>query len=230
MDTLKHRLRGYELLAGNGLEIGALHQPAPVPAGCTLDYCDAISREDAIKLFPELNSSDLVEVKYICDLDKEQLLPFDRNSFDFVIFNHVIEHIANPIKSIEEIFRITRPEGFVVISAPDKRYIFDKNRCVTSFDHLFEEYKQAVKEVTEGHYVDFLRGVCPEVFDQNDGELRRILGNVRQRREHAHVWTSEMFKEFLDLSFEILDIRGRCLYESTGDDNKFEYFAVFKKL
>jgi hypothetical protein len=58
------------------LEIGALHQPASVPPGCTVDYCDAISRDDSIELFPELDSSDLVEVRYIWDLDKEPHLPF----------------------------------------------------------------------------------------------------------------------------------------------------------
>ena len=59
------------------------------------------------------------------------------NTFDFVILNHVIEHVANPINAIKEIFRVTR--GLVVISAPDKHFTFDKQRQLTPFDHLMTE-------------------------------------------------------------------------------------------
>ena len=229
MSNLKHRLDGYELLKGNGLEIGALNQPAAIPPRCKIDYCDALPKEEAIKLFPELNVNDLVDVKYVCDLDKKGLSTFDENTFDFVILNHVIEHVANPINVIEELFRITLDGGFVIISAPDKNYTFDKNRLLTPFSHLLEESGNNVTEVTDEHYIDFLRGVHPEVFHRSQEEIRRSIDNVKRRREHAHVWNSETFKEFLVMSLDMLNIKAACLFESTGEENHVEYFSVWKK-
>jgi len=94
---LNHRQKGYNFLSGHGLEIGAFHQSAAIPKCCTIEYCDAHSKEEAAKLFPELNLDDLVEVDHICDLDKEGLSIFESERFDFVIFNHVIDQYAKPV-------------------------------------------------------------------------------------------------------------------------------------
>lgn len=55
---LIHRQKGYNLLAGQGLEINAFNQPATVPPHCTIEYCDAQSMEKAICYFLELNIDD----------------------------------------------------------------------------------------------------------------------------------------------------------------------------
>jgi SAM-dependent methyltransferase len=39
-------------------------------------------------------------------------------SYDLVICNHVIEHVANDRKGLRELMRITRPGGFVQITVP----------------------------------------------------------------------------------------------------------------
>ncbi|MCB0785280.1 MAG: hypothetical protein KDC02_13865, partial [Flavobacteriales bacterium] len=52
---------GWALLSGHGLEVGALHEPAPLPVACTVEYVDAISREEAARLFPEIEAERLVE-------------------------------------------------------------------------------------------------------------------------------------------------------------------------
>ncbi|MBI2106991.1 class I SAM-dependent methyltransferase [Candidatus Woesearchaeota archaeon] len=52
----------------------------------------------------------------------EEKLPFQDNFFDYVVCLDVIEHVFDPIKLIEEIFRVTKKEGFVIISTPNIRY------------------------------------------------------------------------------------------------------------
>jgi len=229
MSHLTHRQAGYDLLTGHGLEIGAFHQPAVIPAHCTIEYCDAQSKQEAIKLFPELNINDLVDVHYICDLDKEGLSLFESEHFDFVVFNHVIEHVANPIKVISELFRITKSGGHVVISAPDKKFTFDRHRALTSFAHLKEEYEKNVTQVTDAHYIDFLQNVHPEVFQLSPEKQQARLDSVKNRREHAHVWDSNTFSEFMLNAIELLQLKTTCVFVSVGENNQFEYFSVWQK-
>lgn len=226
---LIHRKKGYQFLQGQGLEIGALHQPATIPKNCTIKYCDVCSREEAILHFPELKLSDLVKVDFICDLDTQGLTVFSTEQFDFVIFNHVIEHIANPIKIISELFRILKSQGHLVISAPDKNFTYDKNRNLTPFSHLVAEYQNKVIEVTDDHYLDFLRAVYPQLFNPEAKEIQTWLAQVKQRREHAHVWDSPAFAEFMLNSLELLNIKATCVFKHLGKKNKFEYFSVWQK-
>ena len=230
MAESEFRFKGYELLKGQGIEIGALNQAARIPSDCSVKYCDANSREEIISFFPELKIEDLVSVDYLCDLDREGLYLFDNNLFDFVIFNHVIEHVANPIKAVKEIFRIAKNEGLLVISAPDKDYTFDKQRALTPFEHILDDFENDADEASDEHYVDFLKAVHPEVFELSQEKIRERINFVKLRREHVHVWDSATFKNFLSRCLDILEIKANLLYESVGDENKIEYFSIWQKL
>jgi SAM-dependent methyltransferase len=227
---LTHRENGYCLLSGNGLEIGAFNEPATLPASCSVKYFDAISKEEATKLFPEINPDILVNVDYIGNLDTPGLVDFPDNNFDFVIMNHVIEHLANPIKTIGDLFRILKHGGKVVISAPDKDYTFDKNRKLTSISHLFEEYNNNVTEVSDEHYIDFIKAVHPELMQLSQEDIDIHIQSVKKRKEHAHVWDSESFSEFLKCSLLILKIDAINIYSSFGKENNIECFSVWKKI
>lgn len=229
---LDHRQAGYKLLRHHGLEIGAFHQPAQLSSRCTVEYCDAHSREEMVKFFPELRlpAESLVKVDYICDLDTQGLSIFQPAQFDFVILNHVIEHIANPIKIVAELFRITKSKGHVVISAPDKNFTFDKSRALTTYEHLLKEYQENVTTVTDVHYIDFLWAVRPEAFQESQVEFQRKLNEVKTRREHVHVWDSETFDNFLSQCLKLCKITAKRVFLSRGEQNQFEYFSVWKKL
>jgi len=224
-----HRYQGYQLLSGHGLEIGALHQPSQIPDRCTIEYCDAHTKEELSQHFPELQGITLVDVTHICDLDKQGLSIIEDEMYDFVILKHVIEHVANPIKVIGELFRVTKLGGLVVISAPDKNFTFDEKREITSFTHLLTEYENNITEVTDTHYLDFLRHVHPEVFNDSQG-VERHIANVRKRREHAHVWDSQAFQDFLLKSLTLLQIKAVCIFEVSGQQNYCEYFSVWRKI
>ncbi len=45
-------------------------------------------------------------------------LPFDDNSLDFVLNAHVIEHLFDPIKALQEWWRVVRPGGYVFLIVP----------------------------------------------------------------------------------------------------------------
>jgi excinuclease ABC subunit B len=141
MIPIEHRKNGYALLSGDGLEIGALHEPAQLPAVARVRYLDALSEGDAAALFREIPSEKLVKVDVIGDLDGGVLAQFPDGAFDFVVMNHVLEHIANPVKAVRETFRICRAGGIVILAIPDKDYTFDRGRELTTWEHLWSDYE-----------------------------------------------------------------------------------------
>lgn len=228
-DPLAHRQEGYDLLAGRGLEVGAFHHPATLPEGCAVEYCDVCTRAEASERFPELDPGGLVEVDHLCDLDREGLAIFADGAFDFVVCNHVIEHVANPIRTLGEVFRVARPGGLVVLAAPDRRFTFDRDRPLTPFAHLRDEYERGISVVTDEHYLDFLTHVHPEVMSSSPEEIAAHVASVRARREHAHVWDSASFEEFLERALGLLGIRATPLLVRRGDENGYEHFSVWRK-
>lgn len=225
----RYRKKGYQKLTGKGIEVGALHQPAPVPKRCHIQYVDVMSREDAILHFPELDPARIVTVDFVVDIDTQGLFCLEDNSLDFVIFNHVIEHVANPIRSIEELFRVLRPGGMLVISAPDKNFTYDAPRQQTPFTHLRDEYIDGVQVVSDEHYLDFLQAVHPEMLGNSEEQRLKAIAFAKDRRDHVHVWDSTSFRDFLEQSYALLGLNPSCLYETTGEKNHFEYFSVWQK-
>lgn len=51
-------------------------------------------------------------------------MPFKNSSFDKAVASEVLEHLTNDILALEEIFRILKPGGILVISVPSINYPF----------------------------------------------------------------------------------------------------------
>lgn len=226
---MRHRDTGYLLLHGKGLEIGAFLRPAALSADCTVIYADAGSRAELCQNYPELSPKTLAQVDVVLDMDKTGLACFPADTFDFVVMNQVVAHLANPIHALEEVFRVVRPGGLVVVSTHDKMYSFDKKRHSTPFEHLLDEYRQGVDEVADDHFVELLRAFHPRVFYQSDEEIGKVINTFKKRREAAHTWDSDAFCEFLAQAMALLNIQAVKRFESLGLDNKLEYFSVWQK-
>ncbi len=217
-------------LTGHGIEIGALHERATTPTHCKVDYCDAITKEEAIRLFPEIDHSKLLDPDIISDIDMGGLSKIESEKYDFVIFSHVIEHVANPIQALQDLMRILKAGGLFYLACPDKDYTYDKKRNITSWDHLKAEFETNTNFITDEHYLDFLRGVHPEVFTATAEALQQALESVRRRREHAHVWDSKAFDEFLKNALNMLNVKTKNIQKYDGNQTAFEYLILFEKL
>ena len=223
------RQAGYNLLSGKGLELGPFEHPAKLPSGCTVEYCDRISTQEAAKLFPEVNVRTLPNIQHIFDLDVDGLRQFADASYDFFIFTHVIEHLVNPIRALEEIMRVLKPGGKLAIAAPDKDFTFDRERPLSPFDRLRKRYEEKAFQTTPYDYYDVAKYNHPELMSLSPAELEPHLKVFESRREHLSIWTSESFRQFLAASFKLLNVNARPIYEVTGDDNSLEYFAIWEK-
>ena len=81
---------------------------------CVLDVgCGPKKYPGSIGL--DMNPATAADV--ICDLDHGGL-PFRDDSFDQVRAEHVIEHVANVISTMEEFHRVTKPGGTVFVVTP----------------------------------------------------------------------------------------------------------------
>lgn len=110
--------------------------------------------------------SPLADIKAdICDL------PFADASFDWVLCNHVLEHIPNDTKAMEELFRVLKPGGTALLQVPldPKREVTFEDNNVTDkaertkifgqYDHVrvygmdyFEKLRKTGFEVVELQY------------------------------------------------------------------------------
>ena len=82
----------------------------------------------------DLNSP-LADVKAdICDL------PFKDESFDFILCNHVLEHIPDDKKAMEELYRILRPGGTAILQIPQ-----ELDRAETFQDDSITDSKERAK-------------------------------------------------------------------------------------
>ena len=67
-------------------------------------------------------------------------LPFKNNSFDTILCNHVLEHILDDIKAMQELFRVMKPGGMGVFQVPQ-----DIKRDITFEDHTIKDTKEREK-------------------------------------------------------------------------------------
>ena len=51
-----------------------------------------------------------------------------------------MEHCEDPIMTIKTFVRVLRRDGFLFLAVPDKKYTFDKDRNLTSLEHLIRDH------------------------------------------------------------------------------------------
>lgn len=101
--------------------------------------------------------SPLADVKAdICNL------PFENNSFDFILCNHVLEHIPDDKKAMQELYRILKPGGIGIFQIPqdlNRELTFEDDSIVdkTERARIFGQYDHV--RVYGRDYFDKLRAV-----------------------------------------------------------------------
>lgn len=69
-----------------------------------------------LKDFINVDSRKEVKPDIVADLNKR--LPFESNSVDFILTEHVLEHLSNPLYFIEECWRVLKPGASIKIVSP----------------------------------------------------------------------------------------------------------------
>jgi len=212
----------FNYLSGNGIEVGALHSPLEIPSDAKVSYVDRMSVNDLRKQYPELADCELLEVDIIDD--GENLLTIADSSVDFVIANHMIEHCQNPIGTIKQHLRVLKSDGILYMAIPDMRYTFDKDRPLTSLEHLIRDYTDGTDWSKREHFEEWSRLVDKVPENQVVASAKNLINT--DYSIHFHVWTQTEFLELLFyckkhyFNFEIELIQR----------NGIEFIAVLKKI
>lgn len=77
-------------------------------------------------------------------------LPYADNSFDIVHSHHVFEHVADPLLSAKEAYRVLKPGGFILIEVPNQ---FDNIRFWR--DRIFKRIHQRKRDIRSIHHLSF---------------------------------------------------------------------------
>lgn len=130
------------------------------------------------------------------------------NSYDFVLSSHSLEHVANPLKALEEWKRVLKNNGELILILPDKRNTFDINRPYTSLAHLQDDYSKGTTEEDSTHFQETIELCVHDEAAANQGldELRaRVKDNFIHRCVHHHVFSNELISDMLKIAgFEVL--------------------------
>ena len=137
------------------------------------------------KLFRDLKNLDYTTTDLNSPLADIQAdicaLPFNDKSFDVILCNHVLEHIPDDTKAMQELYRVLKPGGWGVFQIPQ-----DLNRDETFEDDSIVDKKERAKIF--GQY-DHVRIYGRDYFDK----LRSIGFTVEEVD-----FTSELSDEEID--------------------------------
>lgn len=108
-------------------------------AGCGTGWFSKAACERGAKVTSiDLGKNLLNEVAKKCDSKRVEgsilELPFKNDFFDVIVCSEVIEHVPNPKKAIQELQRVLKPNGILVLTTPNKFWHF--SLCIANLFNL----------------------------------------------------------------------------------------------
>ena len=129
------------------------------------------------------------------------LSKIDSAKYDFILSSHMLEHTANPLRALSEWTRVLKEVGFLVIILPHKDGTFDRQRPVTTLEHIIEDFEGETQEDDLTHLPEILK-----FHDlQRDLEAETLASfqarsekNFENRCLHQHVFDTNLTVQLLN--------------------------------
>lgn len=135
-----------------------------------------------MKVFEKMHNLEYTSADLESPLAKVKMdvldIPFDRNTFDVVFCNHVMEHVEDDIKAMKEIYRVLKPGGWAIMQSPVYAYLdktledpsitdpSDRERIYGQNDHLRKYGTDYGRRLRKAGFTvredDFLHELDPE--------------------------------------------------------------------
>ncbi|WP_291104530.1 MULTISPECIES: class I SAM-dependent methyltransferase [unclassified Flavobacterium] len=132
--------------------------------------------------------SPLADVKAdICDL------PFEDNSYDIILCNHVLEHIPDDTKAMQELFRVLKPGGMAILQIPQ-----DLSRETTFSDDSITDQKERAEIF--GQY-DHVR-----IYGRDYFEKLRSIGFTVIEEDYTNTIAPELVEKYCLAKGEIIPV------------------------
>lgn len=124
-------------------------------------------------------ATDLDIVK--CNIEQEAL-PFPDNSFHYIIFNEIFEHLRiNPIQTLKEVNRVLHPDGVMVLTTPNLYGVRNVINFLLGkgFDNPYEQFLKLETIQHMGHVREYSIGQVKEFLEKTGYESIAV-----QRKSH----------------------------------------------
>ena len=132
--------------------------------------------------------SPLADVKAdICNL------PFEDNAYDIILCNHVLEHIPDDTKAMQELYRVLKPGGMGIFQIPQ-----DLSRATTFSDDTIADQKERAKIF--GQY-DHVRVYGRDYFDK-----LRSIGFKVVEEDYTNKIAAELVEKYCLAKGEIIPV------------------------
>ena len=213
---------GLHYLRGSGIEIGALNKPATIPKHASIAYVDRSTTKELREIYPELHTVDFVEPDIIDDA--ETLQNIADNTHDFVVSSHVLEHLEDPIRAINNHMRVLKPGGIVYLALPERTRTSDMHREPTSIEHLVKDHHEGPSGSRNKHYCEwayFNEGARGDAAAERAMQLEKLNYSI-----HFHVWS---LIEFLELIALLKREYCPSIKIVLAKDNNNEFLVVLRK-
>jgi len=209
-----------------GIEIGALHNPFPVPETARVSYLDRLGTSELRDEYPELAGHPLVEVNVVDD--GETLAKLEDASLDFVIASHFLEHCEDPIRALKAHLRVLRPGGVLLLALPDRRRGVDRAREPTSLEHLLADHEQGPVRSRSEHYRNWVRLVDLPLGKVEAGQVEGHAAELEGRGYslHFHCWTGGEFEAQLRQIIHRFGLPGAVVAQR---DNHHEFLLAVRR-
>ena len=127
---------------------------------------------------------DIVDAPSVTHLMKHKyVIPEHSERFDIVVSGQTLEHIANPFKIFDELCRVLKPSGIIVIIVPSAGQRHDKKDYFRFMDDAFEgiveESKYEVKVIQD--YID------------------HSAGDFRSQKWKDHVFVGQKLEDYIEV-------------------------------
>ena len=143
------------LLGLKGVEIGGSSFANYGIDAINIDRVDIIKTDINNFYFKDQIMSHVNYIKKVDLISDGDNLPFKDNTLDFVFTSHVLEHFYDPIKTLQEWYRVVKSGGYVFMIIPHKERTFDKDRERTTLNELISRHNQKIKteeQLTDKHH------------------------------------------------------------------------------
>lgn len=147
---------------GLGLEIGPSHNPiAPKKKGFNVKILDHASATELRNKYQDhgVNLDNIEEVDFVWHGEPLQELVGNTGCYDWIIASHVIEHVPDLIRHLQQCEALLKPTGILSLVIPDKRYCFDYFASSCSTGHVLDAYTEKRVRPSPGQIFDHFANV-----------------------------------------------------------------------
>jgi hypothetical protein len=189
-------------LADKVLEVGAFYRPTILPNEAQCTYADYYSTEELEQQAAVDGISRAVAPVSIGCRGVELHEVLAGSGIDLLIANHVLEHLVDPFRWLDQMSAALSDHGRVFFALPDKRWSFDRRRADTTLAHFIADFLRGGESSLPEHAIEAALLYDGAAVGGNDDDPRvrlapwfveRAVGEVHPGM-HVHVFQGATFR------------------------------------